>query len=985
MSLPEKVELLWRRANETDDAEAFAQLEDLIAEDEQAFRAYVDLMWMESHLPFANSLVKLGCDAGQPVASEALSRPAGESKAAWSGTLVAIAAVVLALLTLTAILSSGDGEDAGSVAQSVPLEVGAKDESLAGDGAEPERKVAFSNLAHPPKVGGVSGGVLVDEEPVPETISFNFHVRSILSENCFYCHGPDPNHREADLRLDTEEGLLNAVEPESPEDSELIARIFSDDQDMQMPPHYSGRSLTRRQKAILSRWVEQGAKFEQHWAFMAPQKPAIPDVKNGDWAKNPIDRFVLAKLESKSIKPSPRAKATVIVRRLHLDLIGIPPRPEQSRAFVTAYQADADKAIDELVDRLLASEHFGERMAMPWLDVARYSDSNGFQQDGDRSQWPWRDWVVRAFNANMPFDQFTIEQLAGDLLEKPTQDQLIATGFNRNHMLNGEGGAIAEEQRNNYVFDRVDATATTWLGLTMACAQCHDHKYDPITQEDYYKFFAYFNNVDEKGNVDRKVGRQQCAKPYIQMPTDSQSDELKRIDGKIAPLNRELADSDQEITKAMRRWEIEAREATPESMGRDLFNILVKDLSERSKGEDNRLKGWFLEHAASQRWRDLKKQQVRLQGARRRVQEQILTVMVMRERKQPRETFVLQRGNYETRGRQVTTGVPSFLPRGNVDEGSTRLDLARWLVSEENPLTSRVVVNRFWQLFFGIGIVKTAEDFGVQAELPSHRQLLDWLAVEFRESGWDVKQLVRKIVTSETYLQTSKFRKDLAEIDPENRLLARSPRYRLPSMLIRDSALLVSGLLNAEVGGKPVYPWQPDRLWKEFSLEKFGYRPSQGNDRYRRGLYTFWRRTVPPPNMFDSANRQTCTVKQARTNTPLHALTLLNDPTFVETACFLAADVMANGGEGAAARSWVQDAFARAVGRDASQSELESLVRAFDQSHDFYESAPEQAKAFLAVADAVAIPADGEKLSNLAALASACQVIMNTDEFMTRE
>ena len=832
---------------------------------------------------------------------------------------------------------------------------------------------------------------LLADDDIPESISFNFHVRPILSENCYYCHGPDPNHRKAGLRLDTEEGYLDVVEPGSPTDSELIARIFEDeDEDLLMPPADSGRKLSAREKQILKRWVQQGANYEAHWAFRKPIKPAVPKVTNNEWPRNPIDKFILANLERKSVKPSPRAEPLILVRRLYLDLIGLPPTPEQSAAFKEAYIKDSDEAINKLVDDLLASPHYGERMSLPWLDAARYSDSNGFQQDGDRNQWLWRDWVVTALNDNMPFDQFTIEQLAGDLLPDPTQEQRIATAFNRNHMLNGEGGAIKEEQRNNYVFDRVDTTATTWLGLTMACAQCHDHKYDPTTQKDYYRFFAYFNTIDEGGGVDRKYGRSMSAKPVMEIPTEAQLKSLADIDNEIKPLTESLKKADDEITKEMRAWEEEARtKPAPKKMNRDIFNLLVKLPKERDKRAENRLKAWYLEHMAKEEWREIKKKQSQLSRKKNKVKSEILTVMVMREQKRPRKTFVLKRGDYLARGEKVNSGVPGFLPgladaKNSNSENSNRLDLANWLVSPENPLTSRVQVNRYWQTFFGTGLVDTPEDFGVQGGLPSHPDLLDWLAVDFRENDWDVKRMHRMMVTSETYLQSSKTRTDLKDTDPANRLLARSPRFRLPSTLIRDSALAVSGLMNSEIGGAPVYPYQPGRLWEEFSLKKFRYTPSDGKDLYRRSLYTFWRRTVPPPNMFDSSNRQTCTVKLSRTNTPLQALTLLNDPTYVEAARHLAAKVISEAADADDA-DWLRLSFARAVGREPTKAELGSLVTAIDQSRKFFESNAEAGKKYLSTGTTGSAPEDENELTSLAALSSVVQIIMNTDEFMTRE
>jgi cytochrome c553 len=622
--------------------------------------------------------------------------------------------------------------------------------------------LGIGNWARAGDDGSNSGAAIADtaiaENAIPETISFNKHVRSILSENCNFCHGPDANHREADLRLDLAGSADHVIDVDDPAASILIERILEEDPDLQMPPPESGRTITKRQRKILTRWIEQGAAYEPHWAYVAPARPEIPKTRDTDWPNNAIDSFILLALEAKAIKPSKRAPPHVIVRRMHLDLIGLPPTPDEVQSFCRSYQSDADAAIEALADRLLASPHYGERMALPWLDAARYSDSNGFQQDGDRSQWPWRDWVVDALNENMPFDQFTIEQLAGDLLPDATEQQLIATGFNRNHMLNGEGGAIAEEQRNNYVFDRVDTTATTWLGLTMACAQCHDHKYDPITQKDYYRFFAYFNNVDENGNVDRRTGRMQCAKPFIELSTDLQKRQLDDVEAQLKPVREELAGLDEEIRAAMKEWEKAALKDIPKDIKRNDLNILKRPPEKRSPGEIKNLKKYFLTNFAKEPWKQAQKNLNELEKKKTDIRAKITTVMVMRERKQKRKTHLFQRGEYQNVGAEVQRGVPKFLPPSEDIEVKDRLALARRLVSPTNPLTSRVTVNRYWQTFFGMGLVKTSEDFGVQGEQPSHLDLLDWLAVDFWENHWDAKRMVRMIVTSETYLQSSRFR-----------------------------------------------------------------------------------------------------------------------------------------------------------------------------------------------------------------------------------
>lgn len=835
----------------------------------------------------------------------------------------------------------------------------------------------------PPKVGANENRLLINED-IPDRISFNLHVRSILSENCFYCHGPDANHRAADLRLDTPDGAFeHAIEPGDPENSEMIARILSDDLDVVMPPPNSGRVLSERDKRILEKWVLQGAKYERHWSFTKPVRPKLPIVKRKDWGRNAIDRFVLAKLEANHVEPAPRAEPHVIIRRLYLDLVGFPPKPDETRAFETAYQNDAEGSIEALVDQLLASPHYGERMALPWLDAARYSDSNGFQEDGDRTQYPWRDWVVNAMNKNMPFDQFTVEQIAGDLLPKPTDDQWIATAFHRNHMLNGEGGAIAEEQRNNYVFDRVDTTATTWLGLTLACAQCHDHKYDPISQKDYYAFFAFFNNVDESGSINRRAGRLQVAKPFFELATEDQKSEVAKLKKKIAAIGKKIEDANDEIAEDLARWETANTDYSKLDIPRNYFLILQKKLNERSAGEVKSWRNFFLLNLTKGKWNELAHEKKKFESLLRQVQAEIITVMVMRERKNPRKTRLLERGDYENPRQEVQADVPSALPGTPKGAPRNRLTLARWLVNPDNPLPSRVAVNRYWQTFFGSGLVKTSEDFGTQGELPSHPKLLDWLAVDFVENSWDVKRIHRMIVTSETYLQSSRFRDDLKGVDPENRLLARGARFRLPSMLIRDAALRVSGLLKTKVGGRPVYPYQPDGLWWEFSLERFRYKLSLGDDLHRRSLYTFWRRSVGPPNLFDAANRQTCSVKLSRTNTPLHALILMNDPTYVEAFANLAKSILTDA-------SQIEDderlakMFVTALGRMPSDRERQALRDALATSRQHFRANHNEAVNLIS-SGKLDLPEDVVEQVELAAFTSVAQVVMNTDEFLTRE
>ena len=597
-----------------------------------------------------------------------------------------------------------------------------------------------------------------------------------------------------------------------------------------------------------------------------------------------------------------------MIRRITLDLTGLPPTPAEVDSFISDKTSGA---YDRVVDRLLANPHFGERLALPWLDAARYADSNGFQQDGDNFQYVWRDWVVKAFNANMPFSEFTIEQLAGDLLPNPTQDQLIATGFNRNHMLNGEGGAIAEEQRNVILFDRVDATSTTWLGLTMACARCHDHKYDPFSQRDYYSLMAFFNNVPESG-VPSGGGQYRIADPWIYIPN-------KEEEAEVADLTKQLTSSTADDKKKIQAQIDKIRDRWPRPM-------------------------------------------------------------VMSD-KQPRQTHILHRGNYEEPLEAVEPATPLAFPKLGMAK-MNRLDLARWMVSPQNPLTARVEVNRIWQMFFGHGLVRTEENFGVKGEPPTQQPLLDWLAVSFRESGWDIKRLIRLIVTSNTYRQTSKVAPVLRAKDPENRFFARASRFRLGSFALRDVALASSGLLDTRIGGKPVYPYQPKGIWDGLAITEerdFTYPQSKGDDNHRRSIYTFWRRTVAPGNMFDASARNVCTVRASLTSTPLHALTMLNDVTWNEAARALAARVVPIGGD----ESKLREAFRLVCARRPKPDELKVLVRALNRSRQVFALNPKAAEEFLAQGDA---PLDGRlKPIELASLASVCLAIYNLDEAMTRE
>jgi mono/diheme cytochrome c family protein len=1079
------------------------------------------------------------------------------------------------------------------------------------------------------------------EEALPQTVEFNRDIRPILSDTCYKCHGPDKAKRKADLRLDTEAGAKAKLDdgfvivPGNPAKSELIRRITTSDEDDRMPPADSGRQLTPRQRELLRRWIEQGAKWEAHWSFIEPKRPAVPTiadcglriadfpagVRPEDWSANPIDGFILKKMTESGLVPSREATPEQLIRRMTLDLTGLPPTPAETDAFVAESIRNPQSAIRNLADRLLASPAFGERMASRWLDAARYADTSGYQSDGERSMWRWRDWVIDAFNHNMPFDQFTIEQLAGDLLPPiagspgATRAQRIATGFNRNHRGNAEGGIVPEEYAAEYVVDRVDTTATVWLGLTMGCARCHDHKYDPVTQREFYGVFAFFNNVPEHGRA-VKIGN---SPPVLTAPTDAQERELAKLEKQLADAETRLHELEPQITVAQTEWEkslatapavqwtvtdgLQARfeldgkltstATSPPAKfagGEDLFapgrgwlaaaldgkrfidcgdvgdfgffdkftltawiqprgneggailsrmveqaedsafasdsegysvhlkagrvqvhltkrwlddalrveteaalapeqwdhvavvydgsrlasgvrifidgqpqktRVLLDQLNQtfqtkqplrigagggpanrfhglvgdvrvygrtlsveeigivattksvtelaaipaakRTADQAAKLRSCFLAEHAPAPFREAQKNAAALRGQRAKFVEGLPTVMVMEEMAAPRETFVLKRGEYDKRGERVTPGVPASLPPLPADAVRNRLGFARWLVSPENPLTARVAVNYQWQMLFGTGLVKTAEDFGSQGEPPSHPEVLDWLATEFVRTGWDVKQLLKTIVTSATYRQSSArspvrssaFRRP-AEVgtpneppeggtpndrDPDNRLLARGPRVRLPAEMIRDQALAVSGLLVHEIGGPSVKPYQPPGLWKE--LSGTDYVQDHGDALWRRSLYTFWKRTSPQPTMttFDAAGREMCSVRPSRTDTPLQALALMNDVTFVEAARCLAQRVMREGG--ATPEERVRLAFRLVLARAPKPPEMRVLL---DDLHDHLARFRGDAKAAQSLISAGEAPRDAKlDAAELAAYTAVAGLILNLDEAITKQ
>jgi len=1023
-----------------------------------------------------------------------------------------------------------------------------------------------------------------------DRVQFNRDVRPILSENCYYCHGPDATHREADLRLDVraEAVAAEALVPGKPELSELVARILSDDPDSMMPPPKAHKVLDEREKAVLQRWIAEGAEYQGHWAFLPPERPEVPaitDAAQRARAVNPIDHFVMARLAQEKLTLSPEADRATLIRRVSLDLTGIPPTPAE----VDALLADTtSQAYENLVDRLLQSPRYGERMAQQWLDYARYADSNGFQTDSSRQMWRWRDWVLDAFNRNLPFDQFTVEQLAGDMLPDPTPEQVIATGFHRNPRLNGEGGRIVEEWFAETVIDRVDTTGQTWLGLTLGCCRCHDHKYDPITQKDFYQLFAFFNSIDETGVLDSEGGNRGGgnSRPVVPAPTAEQREQEVALELAIREAEQRVGAAEQQLAAAQtaasgeqgsdwdaamaavrgdqtaagweqleptavasqggttfirlddgsylaggpnpardvytitgplpagalsglrlevfpdaslpnqslgratngnfvltgleaeitapslaqaivvkfvkaaadydqpgyevqtvvgnppgKGWAINGNEPAKRLPRRAMFvaepvaavpadSTLVVRLKFESQFQSHQIGRFRLattgvpptdvslegdrvpeavraaggtepeRRSAEQRAalaayfatrsdNPLGRATAELAAARRKRDEfrsnYSMTTMVMQELPKPREAFVLVRGEYDKRGEKVERALPAALPPLPDGAPLNRLGLAQWLVAPDHPLTARVWVNRQWEKFFGTGLVKTIDNFGLQSEPPSHPELLDWLATEFVRLGWDMKALQKEIVMSATYRQSSRVAPELFARDPENRLLARGPRFRLSAELVRDQALAVSGLLVEKVGGPSVRPYMPAGVWDETSKygDLRGYKPDQGDGLYRRSLYTIWKRTAAPPTMlmFDSPSREVCAVKRSRTNTPLQALALLNEVTYVEAARTLAQRMLTAGGT--TPRDRIAWAFRRVTCRLPDDAELQVLLAGFERYAARFRADAAAAEKLLTMGAARPDPALDK--TELAAYTLTANILLNLDEVVTKE
>ncbi|HET8736688.1 MAG TPA: PSD1 and planctomycete cytochrome C domain-containing protein, partial [Pricia sp.] len=715
------------------------------------------------------------------------------------------------------------------------------------------------------------------------------------------------------LRLDLEKTALGEL-PENPgkypivpnnlRESSVYQHITSEEPDEMMPPPDSKLALNAYEKRLIGKWIEQGAEFEKHWAFLAPEKAEISEVEvsNPDfeaWGANEIDHFILAKLQENGLHPSPRATDATLIRRISLDLTGLPPTPDQVKKLL-----DASSKLDiaSFIDDLLASPAYGERMTQSWLDVARYADSHGYQDDSYRSMWPWRDWVIHAFNENLPYDTFLTWQLAGDLLPNATREQILATGFNRNHPITQEGGVIQEEYRTNYVLDRTNTLGKGILGITLECAQCHDHKYDAITQENYYEMFAFFNQVDEKG---------------LQMDAVQAKNQKFFADPPFMTITKEETEG----------------------------VLSFVNLEEKDK----------------------------------------INVMVMND-SAPKTTYILNRGEYDQPTDSVLPSTPSSILAYSDELPKNRLGLAQWLTDKDNPLTARVYVNRLWAMLFGKGIVETSGDFGVQGSLPTHPKLLDWLAVDFMEHGWDIKYLLKKIILSATYQQRSDMRPELEKADPENKLLARAPRFRMSAEMIRDYILTTSGLLNTEIGGPSVKPYQPSGLWAETNAgEDRGtltrYVPDTGGDLYRRSLYTFWKRTLPPPNMtiFDAPSRDFSEVRRQKTNTPLQALVLQNDVQILEAARVMAQSMLAKEPDNP---DLVKDIFQRILIRTPKKEELLTLNDYYHDALELYQNDIDDAQKLIAVGEYRQRNTDPAKT---AALMLTAQVIYNLDETISKE
>lgn len=975
----------------------------------------------------------------------------------------------------------------------------------------------------------VLAGVMVfgqAQADVPGEVRFGVHVRPILSDNCIQCHGPDENHRKAKLRLDVEIGLFGGsgdnriVVPGKPAESLLYQIITAHDPDDRMPPEESKKKLSVDEITTIKRWIEQGAEWEGHWAFVAPKRPSLAKVQRRAWPRNPIDFFTLARMETNGLEPSREADRQTLIRRVCLDLTGLPPSPRMVERFVN----DTDPgAYEKLVDSLLASERYGERMTLAWMDAARYGDSSVFHDDGVRYMWPWRDWVIRAYNDNKRFDDFTIEQLAGDQFENASLDNKVASGFNRNHGTTDEGGLIEEEYRVEYNVDRVKTTSNVWLGLTMECAQCHDHKYDPISQKEYYQFYAYFNINSDAGNQTRNGN----SAPMVKVPSMAENAELQERRDKVAVLKSERAkvkptaqemdgwiadnrttelpytpefggwqflgsftgkDKKQafnknwgpekkvDLTKAHggKKWETRTYEdgkvhtvAIPDrsaayfyrtvksavqqevtvSLGSDdaikVFlngtQVLAKNVDrgpaadqekanlKLSEGENHLLlkivnnsgpAGFYFKLSGSglpenilahlradvlkasditqlsdyykkSVWPLGRKLDANIKSAEKAVTDydkSIVTVMTMGDLAKPRKTYVLARGHYASpkKEEEISPGIPTVLPPLPEGAPAKRLGLAKWIADDDHPLTARVAVNRYWSMIFGAGLVTTVSDFGTRGSLPSHPELLDWLARDFADSGWNVKRMFKQILLSATYRQQSAATEEQLLRDPENVLLSHAPRLRLQGEFIRDNALAVSGVLNGKIGGPSVKPYQPPRIWNEVALNGgLFYKPDKGAKLYRRSMYTYWKRSAPMPNMmaFDAPTREKCVIQRPLTNTPMQALVTMNDVQFVEAARVFAQRVLQKGG--ADFDSQLDYAFMLTTARPADELRKRVFRNLYDSQLKEFSTDATRAGELLNFGETKRD--ESLNLAQHAAWTTVASAIFNLDEVITKE
>lgn len=741
-------------------------------------------------------------------------------------------------------------------------------------------------------------------------VDFNKEIRPLLSNHCFECHGPDNATRQADLRLDIRPSAMTVITPGKTKRSELIHRIHSNDPDRIMPPPDAQKSLTNPQKQLLVRWIKEGADFQQHWAFEPVQQEISKPHRSDNWSRNPIDHYIYNRLRSEGLRPAAPADKATLLRRISFDLTGLPPTLEDAKRFLADESQDA---IEKYIDQLLLSSAYGEHMALYWLEASRYADTDGYQNDRTRHHHVWRDWVIMAFNENMPYDQFITDQLAGDQKPNATLKSQIATAFCRNHRINSEDGSIPAEWHVENVADRVDTFGTVFLGLTVSCSRCHDHKFDPISQKDYYELFAYFNNNAEWG-VGPNNGN---SPPFIEIPP-AWPNISKDLDKPVRPEPLRLSNARQEAGNGLKRPQ-------PGSA---------------------------------------------------------TTLMVMHDLETPRETYLLNRGQYNLldKSQQLYPTVPSALDFNSTLQPKTRYELAQWLIHPKHPLTARVAVNRYWQQIFGLGIVESSENFGVQGSLPSHPELLDYLATTFIQSGWDTKALLKQILLSATYQQSSDVNQDLIQRDPNNRLLARGPRNRLSGFALRDQALVASGLYVQGIGGPSVRPYMPPRIWR--SISNNSYKQDAGSKLYRRSLYTYWRRTIPPPTMmnFNAAGREVCIVRTEPTNTPLQALTLLNNKIFVESARNLAQQALQQGGESNTKQ--IEYIFQTILTRLPTQQEIQILTESLVLFQQRYAEHPEEASALVSVGESITNERINEQ--KLAALTMIASTIFNLDEAITK-